>query len=211
VQTLTQLIRLIYINNACLVVFLQENLFVVVSSGTGSGSTGWSGHWAVKQLLLYRVTHCLQDVVNPSADMTRNTVQKSVCVLSKLVRSAYYNKFSQSHLGRARRSHNYAIKSPLVTMGHPKFTLKTAHFLQRSLPLLKHPSSTDPTHHPKRHLDPISRFATVHFPNSHTQRPTERPTNGMGYRSTPLVLMLATLINSDMLDFNDDDNEEYFL
>jgi len=28
---------------------------------------------------------CLQDVVNPTADMTRNTVQKSVCVLSKLV------------------------------------------------------------------------------------------------------------------------------
>jgi len=28
----------------------------------------------------------LQDVVNPTVDMTRNTVQKSVCVLSKLVR-----------------------------------------------------------------------------------------------------------------------------
>jgi len=27
----------------------------------------------------------LQEVVNPTADMTRNTVQKSVCVLSKLV------------------------------------------------------------------------------------------------------------------------------
>ena len=31
-------------------------------------------------------------------------------------------------------------------------------------------SSTDPTHHPKRHLDPFSRFATIHF----ADRPTDR-------------------------------------
>jgi len=32
-----------------------------------------------------------------------------------------------------------------------------------------HPS-TDPTHHPKQHPDPISCFATLHFPDRHTDR-----------------------------------------
>jgi len=31
-------------------------------------------------------------------------------------------------------------------------------------PHLMHPSSIDPTHHPKWHLNPFSRVATVHFP-----------------------------------------------
>jgi len=31
-------------------------------------------------------------------------------------------------------------------------------------------SSTDSTHHPKRHPDPFSRVATVHFPHRHTDR-----------------------------------------
>ena len=34
-----------------------------------------------------------------------------------------------------------------------------------------HPS-TDLTHHPKRHPDPISRFASVHFPDRHRQTET---------------------------------------
>ena len=41
------------------------------------------------------------------------------------------------------------------------------------------PSSTDPTHHPKWHPDPISRFATVHPPD----RQTDRPTDGLADRS----------------------------
>jgi len=38
-----------------------------------------------------------------------------------------------------------------------------------------HPS-TDPTHNPKRHPDPFSRFVTVHFPDRHTDihRETDR-------------------------------------
>jgi len=29
-------------------------------------------------------------------------------------------------------------------------------------------ATADPTHHPKQHLDPISRFVTVHFPDRQT-------------------------------------------
>jgi len=47
-----------------------------------------------------------------------------------------------------------------------------------------HPS-TGPTHHPKRHPDPISRFATVHPPDRQTNRQTDRPTDGLGDRSVP--------------------------
>ena len=36
---------------------------------------------------------------------------------------------------------------------------------------------TDPTHHPKRHPDPNSRFATVHFPDRQTERHTDRQTD----------------------------------
>jgi len=38
---------------------------------------------------------------------------------------------------------------------------------------MTHPS-TDPTHHAKRHPDPFSRFATVHFPDRLTDTQTER-------------------------------------
>jgi len=49
--------------------------------------------------------------------------------------------------------------------------------------------STDPTHHhPKRHPDPISRFATVHFQTD--RQDTYIPTDGLGDRSTPLALTL---------------------
>ena len=36
-----------------------------------------------------------------------------------------------------------------------------------------HPS-TDPTHHPKRHPDRISRFATVHFLDTQTDTQTDK-------------------------------------
>jgi len=45
--------------------------------------------------------------------------------------------------------------SLLVTMGHPKFIPKTAPF-----PSKIH-TSTNPIQHPKQHLDPIGRFATI--------------------------------------------------
>ena len=36
------------------------------------------------------------------------------------------------------------------------------------------PSATDPSHHPKRHPNPISHFATVNFPDTQTDWPTNR-------------------------------------
>jgi len=47
---------------------------------------------------------------------------------------------------------------------------------------------TDPTHHPKRHPDRISRFATVHFSDTDTH--TDRLTDGIGDSSIQLVLTL---------------------
>jgi len=59
-----------------------------------------------------------------------------------------------------------------------------------------HPS-TNPTHHSKRHKDSISRFATVHFPDRQTDRPTDththRPTDGISDRSIPIVLTLYSI------------------
>jgi len=76
-------------------------------------------------------------------------------------------------------SHNYATieQSP-----HYCFQWYTPHLpsklplpLRRSPPLshiYTHPS-TDPTHHPKRPPDPLSRFATVHFSDIETDRETD--------------------------------------
>jgi len=57
----------------------------------------------------------------------------------------------------------------------PKFTLKLPLPLRRLPPHLIHTFLDHPSHHPKRHPDPISRFATVHFPDTHRQ--TDRPTD----------------------------------
>ena len=78
----------------------------------------------------------------------------------------------------ASLSHNYATKSPLVTMGRPKFIPKTANsHLTITTPSIYTRSSTEPIHRPKRHPGPISRFATVHF---WTDRLTDRST-GLGF------------------------------
>jgi len=61
-------------------------------------------------------------------------------------------------------------KAPIVTMRCPKFTPKTAPSLQWSPPHLIHPSLNRPSHHPKRHQDPFSHFATIHFPDRQTRR-----------------------------------------
>ena len=80
-------------------------------------------------------------------------------------------------------------------MGRPKFTPKQQLPFDVHHPHLIHPSSTDPTHHPKGHLDPLSWFDTIHFLDSQTHRPTD----GIGDRSIPRVLPLAILIESDGL------------
>jgi len=90
-----------------------------------------------------------------------------------------FNKKFQGYLGRAA--------SPTITAEN-KTTPQTPRCLQWDAPLLPpklplifddHPLSTDPTHHAKRHPDPISRFATEHFPDTHTDQQTDRQ-NDMG-------------------------------
>jgi len=44
---------------------------------------------------------------------------------------------------------------------------------------------TNPTYHPKRHPDPVSRFAIIHPSDRQTDRRTDRPTDGLGDRSIP--------------------------
>jgi len=65
-------------------------------------------------------------------------------------------------------------------MGRPKFTPNCPFPFDDYNPHLIHPSIDRPRSIPKRHPDPISRFATVHFPDTHRQadRLTDRQ---MGY------------------------------
>ena len=81
----------------------------------------------------------------------------------------------------AALSHTYAVKSPLVTVVRPKFVPKSTpsrgpipkpHYLPRPW--------TRPTYDAKQHLDPIRRFATMHW----TDRPTDRRTYVRTYRQT---------------------------
>ena len=70
---------------------------------------------------------------------------------------------------------------------------------------LIHECLDDPTHHPKRHLDLFRRFATVHFPDRHTDRPTDRqtpahiPTRWARRQVRNISAPLAMLIESDAL------------
>jgi len=52
-----------------------------------------------------------------------------------------------------------------------------------------HPSA-DPTYHPKRHPDPISRFSAVHFADRQTDKQTESPTDGLGDKAVTTALTL---------------------
>ena len=82
------------------------------------------------------------------------------------------NKSSQSNLGKVRRSHTTTQQSSLVSKGCPIFTTKTTPSLSTITPASNTPiPSTDPTYHHKRHLDPFSRFATVHFLDTLTDEP----------------------------------------
>jgi len=90
----------------------------------------------------------------------------------------FVNKKSQITLGRAASSpltseNNYATKSPLVTMGSSTFTPKTALPFRRSPPPSNTPLPRLTALHPKWHPDPISCFATVHFPDAQTDIQTE--------------------------------------
>ena len=73
------------------------------------------------------------------------------------------------------RTEILSIKSPLVTMGRPKFILKTAPSLRRSPSPSNTPIPRSTPHQPKQHQDTISRFATIHFADRQTDRQTDGP------------------------------------
>ena len=95
----------------------------------------------------------------------------------------------QSHLGRVRRSRT-TMQQSLHWLRH-KFTSKLPFPFDDHHSHLIHPSSSDLTHYSKRHLDPVSRFAKVHFPDRHTDRQ-------MGRRQVS-KLALTLSIESDVL------------
>jgi len=86
------------------------------------------------------------------------------------------NKSSPSNFGTARRSHTTTQQGlHWFQLDAPKFFPKTA-----PSPLTittRTCSSTDPTCHPKRHPAPVSHFATIHFPDTPTDRQTDTQTD----------------------------------
>jgi len=56
-------------------------------------------------------------------------------------------------------------------------------------PHLIHPSSTNPTHYPRWHLDAISHFATIHFVDWQTDWPTDRWARWMFRHNSRLCLL----------------------
>jgi len=50
------------------------------------------------------------------------------------------------------------------------------------------------THNPKQHPDPISHFATIHFPDTQT----DRSRDGIGDRSIPIALTNVSAIGIDL-------------
>ena len=86
--------------------------------------------------------------------------------LAQLTKNKSPKVIWEEHVALAQ-PHN---KSPLVSVGCPTFAPRLPLPLRQLSPLSNntHPS-TDPTHHPKQHLDPVSHFATVHFLDIHTQ------------------------------------------
>ena len=96
-------------------------------------------------------------------------------------------------------SHNYATKSPFVTMGRLKFIPKTTH----SPSTITSPSNT-PIPRPTPLTTQTASGSIQPFCHStlsrQTDRQTHRPTDGTDDRSTPLALTLAVLIDSDALE-----------
>jgi len=107
------------------------------------------------------------------------------------------NKKSQTNSGRAASplltaENNYATKSHWLQWDVPHLPLPSKKLplsLRRSPSHLIHPSSTDSTHHRKRHPDPDNSFATVHFPDRHTD--IHVPTDSLGDRSIPRAASYA--------------------
>ena len=100
----------------------------------------------------------------------------------------------QSNLGRAHHSRTTTQHSPTGYNGTHQIHPKTAPSPQRSsnTPIFR------PT--PLTTLNGIRiRSAVLPQYTIRTDRPTHRPTDGIGDRSTPLVLTLAILIESDAL------------
>jgi len=79
--------------------------------------------------------------------------------------------------------HKYATKSPLVTMGRSKFTPKLPLPFDDNHLYLIYPSLDRPHLPPQRHPSPLSRFATIYFP--------DRPTDGLGEKPVLRVLTLC--------------------
>ena len=75
-------------------------------------------------------------------------------------------------------SHMYAVKSPLVTMAHPKFAPKSTPFrgLIPKPHYLPHPW-TCLTYDAKQHLDPTRHFCTMDWIDRRTYGLTHRPTD----------------------------------
>ena len=92
--------------------------------------------------------------------------------------------------------HNYATKSPLVTMGSGcPYSPQNCPFSCGDLCLHLLASSLDPaTHYPKRHPGPISRFSTIHWTNRHTHTLTHTQTDGIDDIAYMQVLVYAVLI-----------------
>jgi len=111
----------------------------------------------------------------------------------------WLHKSSQSNLGRAYRSCTTTQQSPHWLQWDAPSSPSKLHLPLRRSPPLSNTSIPRPTPLTKRHPDPLSRFATVHFPDQQTDRPTHRPTDELGNRSTWLVLTLAILLESDAL------------
>jgi len=89
-----------------------------------------------------------------------------------------------------------------VTIGHQKFAPKLPLPFDDYHPNLIHPSLHRP-HLPAQMAsgsnEPFCHSTLSGHTHTHTHRLTDRPTDGIGERSTPLVLTLAILIASDAL------------
>jgi len=92
--------------------------------------------------------------------------------------------------------HNYTTKSPLFTMGHPKFTPKTAYRLRWSPPNLIHPSLNRPHSPSQMASGSIQLFCHSTLSG---QTHTDRLTDGLGDRSVRIRRTLAILIECNVL------------
>ena len=59
------------------------------------------------------------------------------------------------------------------------------------------PTDSASRHHPKRNPDPLSCFATIHFPVRQTDRPPHRPIDGIGDGSVRTARIYALYIDGE--------------